>query len=139
MWDFGVAGLVLLLVLASSGAGQILQRVLRDQHKSRETVDAVRLIISILVTFTALVLGLVTNSVKSSYDLFDTRMRGFASDIIELDQRLREYGADTDPLRAMLRTYVAAAIADTWRDEPRPQGRLSRFCADAGLRTSRAG
>ena len=40
MWDFGVAGLVLLLVLASSGAGQILQPALHEHHKSRETIDA---------------------------------------------------------------------------------------------------
>ena len=139
MWDFEVAGLVLLLVLASSGAGQILQPALHEHHKSRETIDAVRLVISILVTFTALVLGLVTNSVKSSYDLFDARMRGFASDIIELDQRLREYGADTDPQRAVLRTYVAAAIADTWRDEPRPPGGYPTFAPTQGYERQELG
>ena len=39
-----------------------------------------------------------------------------------LDQRLRQYGDETTPIRANLRAYLAAAIADTWRDEPRPYG-----------------
>ena len=35
---------------------------------------------------------------------------------------MREYGDGVEPTRALLRTYVAAAIADTWPDEPRPTG-----------------
>jgi hypothetical protein len=139
MWDLGIAGTVLALVLAGNGAGQFLQRTLQERHRSAATIDAVRLVISILVTFTALVLGLVTNSVKSSFDLFDGRMRGFASDIIELDLRLREYGAETDPLRALLRTYVAAAITDTWRDEPRPTGEYPTFEPTPGYERQQLG
>lgn len=90
-------------------------------------MDAVRLVMSILITFTAIVLGLLTSTVKSSFDQFDGRMRGFASDFIQLDQSLREYGEAGDPIRARLRTYVAAAIADTWRGEPAPSGDYPRF------------
>ena len=89
MREYWAAGIVLLLVLASAAVGMLLQGALRERHRSRETTDAVRLVISILVTFTALVLGLVTSSVKSSYDQFDGRLRGYASDLTELDQRMR--------------------------------------------------
>jgi hypothetical protein len=122
MGDFWTASVVLVLVLASSAVGLFLQTALRERHRGRETTDAVRIVISILVTFTALVLSLVTSSVKSSYDQFDSRLRGYASDVTQLDQRMREYGDAADPIRAALRTYVAAAIADTWREEPRPAG-----------------
>jgi hypothetical protein len=127
MADFWTAGVVLVLVLASSAVGLFLQTALRERHRGRETTDAVRLVISILVTFTALVLGLATSSVKSSYDQFDSRLRGYASDITQLDERMREYGDAADPIRAKLRTYVAAAIADTWREEPRPTGTYPHF------------
>ena len=127
MGMIGVAALVLVLVLASSAIGFVLQSALREKHRSRETLDAVWLVMSILVTFTALVLGLLTSTVKSSHDLFEARLRGFASDIIQLDQGLREYGESTDPIRENLRTYVAAAIADTWRDEPLPTGAYPTF------------
>ncbi|MGD0642219.1 MAG: hypothetical protein ABSC22_15840 [Roseiarcus sp.] len=139
MENFGVAGLVLLLILASSAVGFILQPAMREPHRSHETIDAVRLVISILVTFTALVLGLVTSSVKSSHDLFDSRMRGIAGDVIELDQRLREYGDGADSIRAMLRTYVAAAIADTWRGETRPPGDYPTFAPAPGYETQQLG
>jgi hypothetical protein len=129
--DFGVAGLALLLVLASTAVGFLLQVLLHEEHRSRDTMDAVRLVMSILITFTAIMLGLLTSTVKSSFDLFDGRMRGYASDFIQLDQSLRDYGEAGDAIRPRLRTYVAAAIADTWRDEPAPSGDYPRFQAPA--------
>ena len=116
------AALLFLLLLLSSASGLLLQGRLAERHRSRETVDAVRLVISILVTFTALVLGLLTSSAKTAFDEFGNRMLAYSVDMIELDQRLREYGDAANPARALLRSYVAAAIADTWRDEPRPSG-----------------
>jgi hypothetical protein len=127
MEDVGIAGLVLSLLLSGSALGLFLQAVLREGHRGRETIDAIRLIIGILVTFTALVLGLVTGAVKTSHDLFDARLRGLAGDVIELDLRLREYGEAADTMRTTLRTYVAAAIADTWPAEPRPPGDYPTF------------
>lgn len=103
------------------------------QHKSKETGGHVRLIISILVTFTAVVLGLVISNVKSSYDQFESRMNAFAGDITELDIRPREYGDEAAPIRAQLRTYLAAAIADTWRNEPPPSGAYPKFSPSPGL------
>jgi hypothetical protein len=116
------AGLLFLLLLASSALGLFLQGRLAERHRARETIDAIRLVISIVVTLTALVLGLLTSSAKISFDDYGGRLRAYGIDIIELDQRMREYGAGAEPTRALLRTYVAAAIADTWPDEPRPTG-----------------
>lgn len=117
-----IGALLFLLLLLSSAFGLFLQGRLAERHRTRETVDAIRLVISILVTFTALVLGLLTSSVKTAFDDFGGRLRGYGADIIALDERLREYGEPADSVRAMLRTYVAAALADTWPDEPAPTG-----------------
>ena len=78
---------VLGALLCASAFGVNLQRKLAERHKSRETGDHVRLIISILVTFTAVVLGLLISSVKSSYDQFESRLNALAGDITELDVR----------------------------------------------------
>jgi hypothetical protein len=122
MSELGAALLLFLLLLASSALGVFLQNKLAEHHRARETVDAVRLVISILVTFTALVLGLLTSSVKTSFDEFGAGLRGYGADIIALDQRLRDYGAGAEAARALMRRYVAAAVADTWPHEPRPSG-----------------
>ena len=63
-----IAGLLFLLLLLSSAVGLFLQGKLAERHRSRETIDAIRLVISILVTFTALVLGLLTSSAKTAFD-----------------------------------------------------------------------
>jgi hypothetical protein len=115
------------LLLGAAAAGAALRKVLAERHRTSETTDHVRLVVSILVTFTALVLGLLLSEVKGSFDTFDSRLRAFAGDLVNLDLHLREYGDDARSTRALLREYVAAAIADSWRDEPAPPGDYPRF------------
>jgi hypothetical protein len=125
--------IVFVLLLCASGLGMHLHDRLREQHRSNETKDHVRLIVSILVTFTALVLSLMLSEVKGTFDTFDARLRSFAGDISNLDIHLREYGPDAEPIRALIRKYVAAAIADSWRNEPAPSGDFPRFDGPAAV------
>ncbi len=125
----GVLLVVLVVLVGASAVGMALHGRL-GERQSRETVDHIRLVISILVTFTALVLGLLLSGAKGSYDAFDNRLRALAGSITELDQRLRQYGDETAPIRANLRAYLAGAIADTWRDEPRPYGVYPIYSAE---------
>jgi hypothetical protein len=124
---------VLLLLLASSALGFQLQKRLNEEHKKRETGDSVRLVVSILVTFTALVLGLVTSNVIRSFDDFDARLRAYLGEVSEVDARLREYGPEMAPVRAKMRAYLASSIADTWRDEPPPSGVYPTFADPVGI------
>jgi hypothetical protein len=126
MHELGVSLLFMLLLIGSFWAGLTAQRFLREQHRSRDSVDSIRVVITLLVTFAALVLGLVISSVQNRLGLLQGGLRGLATDITELDQRLREYGPTVDPLRADLILYTRAAIADTWPEEPEPQGDYPR-------------
>ena len=117
-----VALLLPVLLLMSNAAGWRVRMALGEAHRRTETVEALRLVMSMLVTFAAIVLGLLTSSAKTQ---FDTQRQGlvvYSIALIELDQRLSEYGPDAAPARAMLRAYTAAAIADTWPTERRPSG-----------------
>ncbi len=122
MSPLGVALLFLLLMTASFWGGLGVQRTLRDHHRSRESVESIRVIITLLVTFSALVLGLLISSPQARFTAMEAGLRGLSIDITQLDQRLREYGPEAEPLRADLILYTKAAIADTWPDEPRPPG-----------------
>ncbi len=122
MLAIGETLLLLGLLLGASYIGLFLQRWMREHHRSRDTVDAVRLVITILVTFAALVLGLLVTSVKSNFDAHTESVRHFGTRLVELDARLREYGPRAEPIRALLREYTAAAIATTWPDESAPKG-----------------
>jgi hypothetical protein len=104
----------------------MLQTRLHERHFTRDSVDSVRLVATILATFTAIVLGLLLTATKSSFDANAQALRTFSAQLIELDARLREYGADAQPIRGVLRRYVAAAIADTWPSESPPIGSYPR-------------
>jgi hypothetical protein len=106
-----------------------VQRALSDRHRTRDSIESVRLVITMLVTFSALVLGLLTSSAKSRFDGEADALSSYSVSLIELDQRMRQFGPETAPMRASLRAYVAGAIADTWRDETPPTGTYPRFPA----------
>ena len=114
--------LLLGLLLGFSHTGLYCRRWMREHHRSRDTIDSVRLVIAILVTFAALVLGLLVTSVKSDFDAHTAAVRRLGVRLTELDARLREYGPQTEPIRRLVRQYTAAAIATTWPDEPAPKG-----------------
>jgi hypothetical protein len=66
---------------------------------------------------TALVLGLVTASAKSSFDDVNKSMKQGAVDILTLDRLLARYGPETGEIRKGLKQAVKARIEMIW-----PQG-----------------
>jgi hypothetical protein len=116
------AAVVLVILLGSSVLGLFIHSLLSERHRSREAVEFVHLVIAMLTTFVALVLGLLTSSVKSSFDELGNDIRAISIQIIQLDRSLREWGPETQPARELLRAYTAAAIATTWTGEPKPPG-----------------
>ena len=122
MRHFGSTFFLLILLCASAIAGFFANSRLPEKHKSRDTIELVQLAISLLVTFTAIVLGLLTTSVKSGYDAAYNARGAYAGQLAQMDRCLRDYGPETDGLRRQLRAYVAAVIASTWAGEPPPTG-----------------
>lgn len=121
MPDFvSIAGLLLLLVGAAA-VGSFIRSRLPEEHRSRKSMELVQLTITLLVTFTSIVLGLLTGSVKSEFDAAYHARGTYAAELAQMDQCLRDYGPETEPMRADLRSYVAAVIASTWPDEPPPK------------------
>jgi hypothetical protein len=116
------AAVVLLILLGCGIGGLFVRPLLAEHHRSHDTVELVRLVITMLVTFAALVLGLLTTSVKTSFDTVGADLRALSIDLIQLDQIMRDYGPATDEARAKLRRYTAQAIATTWTDETPPTG-----------------
>ncbi len=110
------------LLCAAAGAGVFVNAHLPERHRSRDSIEMVQLAITLLVTFVAIVLGLLTTSVKSGYDAAYGARGAYAGQIAQLDRCLRDYGPETAKMRDELRGYVAAVIASTWPNEPAPAG-----------------
>ena len=122
MVELSWAALIFVLLIGGCAAGMWLKTRLKEHHRTLETLDSVRMITGIIVTFAALVLGLLVTSGKAEFDDHTDVYRRYGASLIQLDQRLQEYGQETAPIRAKLRAYTASVIVDTWPDEPRPTG-----------------
>jgi hypothetical protein len=132
MYELGVACLSLAVMVGCFWGGLVIQRFLREHHLNQSSVDSLRMILSLLVTFAALVLGMLLTSTHTRFANLEAGIRGLGVDITEVDQRLRAYGPELDPLRADLIRYTEAAIADTWPGEPAPPGDYPRHLQAIG-------
>jgi hypothetical protein len=130
MTELQSALLVFVMLISGAVFGGIVRPLLPEEHKGQQTVQVVQLVVGMLVTFAALVLGLLTASAKSTFDTTNNDIRTYASELIQLDTTLRDYGVEANGVRDLLRTYTAAAIASTWPEEPRPPGMYPRVERD---------
>jgi hypothetical protein len=91
-----------------------LQRLLPDHHLNKETQDVVKLSAGTVATLTALVLGLLVSSAKSSFDSMSTGVVQGSAKFILLDRTLARYGPETKAAREQLKRVVAAGIEMVW-------------------------
>ncbi len=91
----------------------------RRRHRSRPRIqrDDQSGSIGVVATMTALILGLVTASAKSSFDEVTVAVESSARDILTLDRLLARYGPETSGIRAAFKDAVASRIDMVW-----PQG-----------------
>ena len=104
--------------------GMSVRSWLPPPHLSKESQDVVRLGMGLVATMTALLLGLVTASAKSTFDTQDTAIRNSAASILTLDRHLARYGPETAPTRELIRRAVAYRIETVWGSNG---SRLSNF------------
>ena len=121
MTDLLSALSVFLLLWVSAAAGLYVQPHLRAAHRTRETLELVQLVTGMLVTFAALVLGLLTASAKGVYDQASRDRGSYAAQLSQLDRCLRDYGPEAEAARHGIWSYTAAVIASTWPSEPPPR------------------
>jgi hypothetical protein len=90
------AGLVT-LVCTFGGAlvGLVIRKSLPRDHVSDDSRDTIKLGIALVATMTALVLGLVTASAKSSFDAVDSTVKQAAAQLLSLAQGVEHLAAQT--------------------------------------------
>ncbi len=105
---------VAFFVFAGAAIGLVLHRVVPASHLTKETQDVVRLGTSMLSVMASLVLGLLIATAKTTYDRTEHDIRGYAAELILLNETLRDYGNDAAAPRALLRKYTAMLLEDSW-------------------------
>ena len=102
--------------------GLWLRSALPSHHLDEDSKDSVKLGIGLIATMTALVLGLVTASAKSSFDAVDNAVKETAVQLLALDRVLARYGPETGQIRSQLKQAVGERIDMIWpSDSSRPR------------------
>lgn len=109
------ASMVFICTTVGAGAGMVLSRFLPEQQLSPETKDIVRLAMGLVLTMTALVLGLVTASAKSTFDAQNMAVRQGSANVLTLDRMLAQC--------ALTRMTFASASSRSWHTGLRSRGR----------------
>jgi hypothetical protein len=110
-----VTGL-LVFACAFGGAmlGLFLRATLPEHHLSSESKDIIKLGMGLIGTMTALVLGLLIASAKSSYDTEKGELTQMSAKLVLLDITLANYGPQTQEARDLLHHTVARIIEQIW-------------------------
>jgi hypothetical protein len=112
--------------------GMILRSRLPDHHLSADSKDVVRLGMGLIGTITALVLGLLVASAKTSFDAQRSGLTQMSANVILLDRILAHYGSESKDVRAELRAVVAGILDRTWPENGQP-GNAEPTAASEGL------
>ena len=105
-------------IFGGSLAGIVLRSALPERYFTDEEKDVLRLGLGLITTLSALVLGLLISTAKSSYDAKRSQLTQLATNVILVDRSLELYGSETKTVRHALRDQVAALI--TQIDSPTP-------------------
>jgi hypothetical protein len=123
---WAVASITFVGVFAGALAGMWLRSVASEHYLSEESKDIVKLVTGLIATLSALVLGLLIASAKTSFDSINDEFKGSAAKIILLDRVLAQYGPDANDVREAVRTAYAARL-----DRLFPQGERRMAESDA--------
>jgi Protein of unknown function (DUF4239) len=115
-----ISFIVFACLLGGAGLGMLMRGVLPEHHVNDDSKYIFKSGMGLLATLSALVLGLLIASAKTSYDVKQDEIKQGAVKIILLDRTLRHYGPDADQARAILRQMAATQTGLTWIETDMP-------------------
>ena len=101
-----IAVAVFLCLTAAPLVSMAVYGRLPAHHREDDTNNVVRLAANLFVVMTSLVLGLMINSAKNTFESIDRNVHTYATELILLDRSLRQYGPETAEVRQPLVAYV---------------------------------
>jgi hypothetical protein len=117
MSSLAISGIVFGCVVAGAVLGMALRAVLPKHHLGSESKDVVKLGMGLVGSMTALVIGLMVASAKSSFDTQNNGVAQLAANVIMLDRALAHYGPEAKDARDMLHASVVDMLQQIWPDE----------------------
>lgn len=109
-----VASAVFVCSFGGALLGMFVASRLPKTHLTDESKDVIKVATAVVATLAALVVGLLINAAKGSFDAKDGQLKRIAAQVIFLDRTLAQYGSETNEARDRIRSVVTSAIATLW-------------------------
>ena len=132
-----MAVLALLSMMGAALLGLFSKTRLPSEHLQDDTSNVVRLVASLFVLMTSLVLTFMINSAKDTYGANNRNIRTLATDIILLDRTIRGLGQEAEDARRHLIEYVQIVLGEANIVEEDPQAEASLEAAGNSLKAIR--
>ena len=99
---------------------------LPSEHLQDDTRSVIRLVANLFVVMTSLVLGLMLNSAKNTFETNNRDIRTLATELILLDRTMRALGPEADDARRHLVEYVQTSLkgANILEEDPQAEASL---------------
>jgi hypothetical protein len=110
MSSITISSIVFACVFGGALFGMLLRVILPERHLTSDSKDVVKLGMGLVATMSALVLGLLVSSAKSSYDVQNTELTEMSAKVVLLDRILAHYGVETNESRDLLRASVVRIL-----------------------------
>ncbi len=123
--------LVFALMCAGALAGMVIRPLLSEYHLHSDSKDVVKMTTGLIGTLTALVLGLLIASAKSSFDQKTNQVRQVTASLILMDDLLAQYGPEAVPVRHLLRQGIQPLADRIWHEEQLSTAKPVQFGASA--------
>jgi hypothetical protein len=124
-----VATVVFACAFGGGLVGIVLHQKLPEHHLESDSKDAVKLVLGLVASVFALVLGLLIYSARISYGTQVSAVQHLGAGIGQLDQVLAIYGPETNETRDFLRQYVAGELNRIWPNDSGAAVKLSELPA----------
>ena len=130
-WAIGLITLV--CVFGGALFGLVLRTVLPEHHLREDSKDVVKLVTGLIATLSALVLGLLIASAKTSYDAVNDAFSESAARVLLVDRVLAQYGPEAKEVRDLVRNAMARRLQQLFPDEAAPGATLEALRGGAAL------
>lgn len=108
-----ISWIIFACVFGGALLGMLLRKLLPAHHLNSDSKDVVKLGTALIATMSALVLGLLIASAKTSFDAQRGEFTQMSANIIQLDRILARYGPETKEARDVLRR-AALSLDRNW-------------------------
>ena len=133
-----VAVATFLCLIGAAYAGAVGNMRLAPKDLPEGTLEIVGQTANIFLVTTSVVLGLMLNSAKTTFETNDRNIHALATELILLDRTVRGLGPGAEDTHRHLIDYVQAALRQPHILEANPQAEAMLDAAGASLRSIRA-